>query len=118
MKLSSIVITVALAITSVAGCDSYKNCWCVRDNFEYEGKIQNDVAWDQDTVKACVANGGGGELGWFSQNFEECYRYVKRSWRLDGAIKECDFNKHCADAGNAEGVLSRAVCRNKISGFH
>ncbi|TDZ36715.1 hypothetical protein C8035_v005046 [Colletotrichum spinosum] len=118
MKFSSMIVAAALAVTSVQACASYKECWCVRDNFKYQGKVQNDVPWDEDTVKACEANGGGGVSGYYGQNFKECYRYVKRTWRLDGAINNCDFSNDCAAAGKAAGVTSRGLCRDKISGVH
>ncbi|OLN97701.1 hypothetical protein CCHL11_09180 [Colletotrichum chlorophyti] len=114
----SVFLGAVLAITSAEACASYKYCWCVRDNFNYQGKVQNNIAWDEDTTKACVANGGGGVSGWYGQNFKECYRYVKRTIRLDGAINNCDFSEQCAAAGKAEGVTSRGLCRDKISGFH
>ncbi|OHW93689.1 ec65 protein [Colletotrichum incanum] len=119
MKISAAVfITATLAISTAEACASYKNCWCVRNNVEYEGRIQDNIAWDADTVKACAANGGGGVAGWYGQNFQECYRYVKRTIRLDGAINNCDWNKRCAAAGNLSGAETYGVCRNKISGIH
>ncbi|GKT59842.1 EC65 protein [Colletotrichum tofieldiae] len=92
MKLPSVLLIVTLALTTAEACASYKHCWCLRNGIEYQGKVQDNIAWDEDTVKACVANGGGGVSGYYGQNFKECYRYVKRKIRLDGAINNCDWN--------------------------
>ncbi|TQN70502.1 hypothetical protein CSHISOI_04943 [Colletotrichum shisoi] len=118
MKLPSVLLIVTLALTSAEACASYKYCWCLRNDIEYQGKIQSNIAWDDDTTKACQANGGGGVIGYFGQNFKECYRYVKRTWRLDGAIDNCDWNKLCIAVGSAAGVSAYGVCRDKNTGFH
>ncbi|KZL67632.1 EC65 protein [Colletotrichum tofieldiae] len=118
MKLPSVLLIVTLALTTAEACASYKHCWCLRNGIEYQGKVQDNIAWDEDTVKACVANGGGGVSGYYGQNFKECYRYVKRKIRLDGAINNCDWNNYCIAAGKAAGVSAYGVCRDKISGVH
>ncbi|KAK1579892.1 uncharacterized protein LY79DRAFT_521818 [Colletotrichum navitas] len=108
MKLSVIFVTLALAISSAQACARYKTCWCERSNVEYQGKIQDNIAWDEDTVKACA---GTGEAGYYGQNFQECYRYKSSRWWFikAKAINNCDWTDKCIAAGATIGY-----CRDKI----
>ncbi|CAI0647430.1 hypothetical protein CGCSCA5_v007215 [Colletotrichum siamense] len=109
MKLSALFAVAALAVASTEACAKYKHCWCERDNFEFQGKVQDNVPWDDDTVKACADNSG--EVGYYGQNFKECYRYKKNFIALipSKAINNCDWTKSCVAAGASTGY-----CRDKI----
>ncbi|KAK6210958.1 hypothetical protein QIS74_10222 [Colletotrichum tabaci] len=108
MKLSVICTIVALAVTSTEACAKYKHCWCERDNFMYQGKIQDNVPWDEDTVKACV---DPGTVGYYGQNFKECYRYKQMfpAFIPSKAIDNCDWRNKCISVGASTGY-----CRDKI----
>ncbi|EFQ34678.1 hypothetical protein CGRA01v4_14131 [Colletotrichum graminicola] len=107
MKLSVILATLALAVSSAQACAKYKNCWCVRNNVEYQGRIQ-DIASDEDTVKACA---GTGDPGYYGQNFQECHRYKHGWWPFTNfkAINNCEWTDKCVAAGATIGY-----CRDKI----
>lgn len=50
---------------------------CEMDNFEFEGKVQDNIAWDLATEATC---GPPGELVYAKGvNYKECY-YYKRSY--------------------------------------
>ncbi|TQN70159.1 hypothetical protein CSHISOI_05305 [Colletotrichum shisoi] len=67
-----------------------QNNRCERDNFEYQGKIQDNIPWDEDTVKACVPPG---TVDYYGQTFKECYRYQKSfpAFLPSKAIDNCDW---------------------------
>ncbi|KAK2023270.1 hypothetical protein LX32DRAFT_571998, partial [Colletotrichum zoysiae] len=109
MKLSVIFATLAVAISSAQACAKYKTCWCERSGVEYQGKIQDNIAWDEDTAKACE---GTGEAGYYGQNFQECYRYKKGGFLFfqhAKGIENCEWTEKCIAAGATIGY-----CRDKI----
>ncbi|KAJ0164301.1 hypothetical protein CTA2_1331 [Colletotrichum tanaceti] len=108
MKFSVICTIVALAITSTEACAKYKHCWCERSNFTYEGKVQDNIRWDDDTVNACV---DPGTPGYYGKNFKECHRYKKHIIPLvpSKAINNCAWTKKCISVGASTGY-----CRDKI----
>ncbi|KAJ0158427.1 hypothetical protein CTA2_11602 [Colletotrichum tanaceti] len=94
MKFSVVCTIVALAVTSAkaGGCAEYRKCWCIRNQFMYQGKVQDNIAWDDFTVAACVNPGSPGYKG---LNFKECERY--RSSQFGGlypakGIDQCDWD--------------------------
>ncbi|KAK1977285.1 hypothetical protein LZ30DRAFT_601586 [Colletotrichum cereale] len=108
MKLSVIISALALAIASAEACANYKTCWCERSNFEYEGRIQDNIAWDESTAKACD---GTGAVGYYGKNYQECYKY-KTHWPTfisSDAIDNCRWTAKCIAAGATIGY-----CRDKI----
>ncbi|OLN85350.1 hypothetical protein CCHL11_09872 [Colletotrichum chlorophyti] len=109
MKLSTLFAAAALVVASTEACAKYKHCWCVKDQFEWQGKIQDNIAWDESTVKACTASSG--ESGYYGQNFKECYRYKKNFFAFipSKAINNCDWTEECQKAG-----ASKGWCRDKI----
>ncbi|KAK1725316.1 hypothetical protein CaCOL14_010746 [Colletotrichum acutatum] len=108
MKLSLLATITAVAITSTEACAKYKTCWCERSNFMYEGRLQDNIPWDEDTVKACV---DPGTVGYYGQNFKECHRYKKSFFAFipSKAINNCDWTKKCQSVGATTGY-----CREKI----
>ncbi|KAE9582537.1 hypothetical protein CGCF415_v009264 [Colletotrichum fructicola] len=109
MRLTSLLAVAAFTITSIEACAKYKNCWCERDGIVDQGKTQDNVPWDVDTAKACAENSG--TIGYYGQNFKECFRYKKLWWAVppDTAINNCDWAKSCIIAGGSTGY-----CRDKI----
>ncbi|KAK1713721.1 hypothetical protein BDP67DRAFT_544242 [Colletotrichum lupini] len=93
MKLSLLATIAAVAITSTEACAKYKTCWCERSNFMYEGRLQDNIPWDEDT------------------NFKECHRYKKSFFAFipSKAINNCDWTKKCQSVGATTGY-----CREKI----
>ncbi|KAK1962486.1 hypothetical protein LY78DRAFT_643021 [Colletotrichum sublineola] len=111
MKLSVTFAALALAISSAQACAKYKNCWCEKNGVEYQGKIQDNIAWDNATKAAC--DNEGGEAGWYGNNFMECYRYKKGGIIFflspTKAIQNCEWTEKCKAAGGDIGY-----CREKI----
>nr|XP_036578899.1 uncharacterized protein CTRU02_11153 [Colletotrichum truncatum]KAF6786282.1 hypothetical protein CTRU02_11153 [Colletotrichum truncatum] len=109
MKLSMLGAIAMLAVASTEACAKYKNCWVRERPGRIPGKVQNNIAWDDDTVKACAASSG--ESGYYGQNFKECYRYKKNFFAFipSKAINNCDWTKRCQEAG-----ATRGWCREKI----
>ncbi|KAJ0162869.1 hypothetical protein CTA2_3894 [Colletotrichum tanaceti] len=121
MKLSSVFLIVALALTSAEAekCKKYKRCWCRRDQVETNGTTLHHVAWDAFTAKACEDNGGEGRVDTFDDNtHKECYRYKKGAFWRNGGINLCEWRKRCVYAGKMDNnPLVDGVCRNAIASW-
>lgn len=113
MKFAGLFITAAIAATAKA-CAEYKNCWCERDNFKYQGRTQDNIAWDKDTQKACDSfNGvadGGYRTGYFGKNFKECHRYRKLVVQCNEGINNCEWSDRFRAAG-----VTTGWCEGKVS---
>lgn len=68
----------------------------------YQGKIQDNVPWDEDTVKACV---DPGTVGYYGQNFKECYRYKQMfpAFIPSKAIDNCDWRNVSLASRSSDG---------------
>ncbi|KAK2000292.1 hypothetical protein LX36DRAFT_435564 [Colletotrichum falcatum] len=108
MKPSVIFATLALAVSSAQACAKYKTCWCEKSNVEYQGKIQDNIAWDDATVIACE---GTGAAGYYGSNYQECHRYSKGWWPFKKlkAIDNCGWTDKCVAANATIGY-----CRDKV----
>ncbi|UQC91085.1 uncharacterized protein CLUP02_16619 [Colletotrichum lupini] len=84
MKLSLLATIAAVAITSTEACAKYKTCWCERSNFMYEGRLQDNIPWDEDT--------------------KSFFAFIPSK-----AINNCDWTKKCQSVGATTGY-----CREKI----
>ncbi|OHE93077.1 hypothetical protein CORC01_11634 [Colletotrichum orchidophilum] len=92
MKLSILATIAAVAITSTEACAKYTNCWCVRNNFMYNGALSSNIPWDAYTSQACS---GTGQDGYYGPNYQECYRYKKSPLAFipSKAINNCDWTE-------------------------
>ncbi|TDZ20221.1 hypothetical protein Cob_v006915 [Colletotrichum orbiculare MAFF 240422] len=117
MKASSLLAVAAVAVTSTEACARYKNCWCERSAFTFEGKLSDNIPWDDFTQAACGKMSG--TPGWYLDppKYKECYRHKKYFMALkpSKALNNCDWTQACKDAAgpDVEGTVT-GWCREKI----
>lgn len=63
----------------------------------FQGRIQDNVPWDEDTANACATKGQPKfTVGYYGKNFKECHRYKHRAvYELQGSggINNCGWDR-------------------------